>query len=140
MFFRQSVWCFRTRVENIESSQEWIDKILLWKYWNQEDIAKPFTPDTIVYCKSNYIFWIWRNFEEILVEATKSIPTFTEKFGYASKVLLIRGIGLVAVGDNAKQCDIILDVFEDAMKVAYLSKSFGGAHPMTQEQIDFIDN
>lgn len=47
---------------------------------------------------------------------------------------------MVAVGDNAKQCDIILDVFEDAMKVAYLSKSFGGAHPMTQEQIDFIDN
>jgi hypothetical protein len=31
-------------------------------------------------------------------------------------------------------------VFEDAMKVAYLSHSFGGPHPMTQEQIDFIDN
>ena len=107
---------------------------------NQKDIAKPFTPDAIVYCKSNYIFLNGETSEEILVEATKSIPTFTEKFGYASKVLLIRGIGLVAVGDNAKQCDIILDVFEDAMKVAYLSKSFGGAHPMTQEQIDFIDN
>ena len=26
------------------------------------------------------------------------------------------------------------------MKVAYLSQSFGGAHPMTQPQIDFIDN
>ena len=54
-------------------------------------------------------------------------------------MILIKGIGLIAVGDNAIQSDTILDVFEDAMKVAYLSSSFGGAHPMTQQQIDFID-
>lgn len=46
----------------------------------------------------------------------------------------------MVVGDNAAQCDIILDVFEDAMKIAYYSESFGGTHPMTQAQIDFIDN
>ena len=46
----------------------------------------------------------------------------------------------MAVGDNAAQCDIILDVFEDAMKIAFFSESFGGPHPMTQAQIDFIDN
>ncbi|MFA7390366.1 MAG: SDR family NAD(P)-dependent oxidoreductase, partial [Proteiniphilum sp.] len=55
-------------------------------------------------------------------------------------MILIRGIGLVAAGDHADQCDIILDVFEDAMKVAALSHSFGGAHPMTSRQIDFIDH
>lgn len=55
--------------------------------------------------------------------------------------MLIKGIGLVAVGDNARQCDIILDVFEDAMRVAFLSQSFGGPHPLIQPpQIDFIDN
>ena len=75
-----------------------------------------------------------------MTEAEKVIPTFVEKFGYQPKVLLIKGIGLVAVGDHAKQCEIILDVFEDAMKIAYLAQSFGGAHPMTAEQIDFIDN
>ena len=36
--------------------------------------------------------------------------------------------------------DTILDVFEDAMKIAFLARSFGGEHPMTQAQIDFIDN
>ena len=106
----------------------------------QADIAKPFTPDEIVYCKSNYLFINKDNPDEILEEAEKSVPAFTEKFGYQPKVLLIKGIGLVAVGDHAKQCDIILDVFEDAMKIAYLAQSFGGAHPMTKEQIDFIDN
>lgn len=107
---------------------------------NQKDIAKPFTPDAIVYCKSNYIFLNGETSETVLDEAKKSIPDFKKKFGYLPKILLIKGIGLVAVGDNAKQCNIILDVFEDAMKVAYLSKSFGGAHPMTQGQINFIDN
>ena len=107
---------------------------------NQAKITKPFSPDAIVYCKSNYIFLNDEEPEAVLAEAAKQIPTFTAKFGYQPKVILIKGIGLVAVGDNAAQCDIILDVFEDAMKIAYYSESFGGPHPMTQAQIDFIDN
>ena len=106
----------------------------------QANIVRPFTPDAIVYCKSNYIFINKTEPEKILAEAERAIPAFREKFGYLPKVLLIKAIGLVAVDDNAKQCDVVLDVFEDAMKVAYYAKSFGGAHPMTQKQIDFIDN
>ncbi|MDD4968876.1 MAG: SDR family NAD(P)-dependent oxidoreductase [Paludibacter sp.] len=107
---------------------------------NQAKIAKPFTPDAIVYCKSNYIFLNDEEPEAVLAEAQKSIPAFTTKYGYQPKIFLIKGIGIVAAGDNATQCDILLDVFEDAMKIAYLAESFGGAHPMTQGQIDFIDN
>jgi len=106
----------------------------------QAKIAKPFTPDAIVYCKSNYIFLNDEEPEAVLTEAEKQILAFTAKFGYQPKIFLIKGIGLVAAGDNAAQCDIILDVFEDAMKIAYYAESFGGAHPMTQAQIDFIDN
>ena len=113
----------------------------------QAKIAKPFTPDAIVYCKSNYIFSPLApeggNEESInafLSDMKERIYNFNQKFGYLPKVILIKGIGLVAVGDNAAQCDIILDVFEDAMKIAYYAESFGGPHPMTQEQIDFIDN
>jgi len=107
---------------------------------NQAKIAKPFTPDAIVYCKSNYVFLNDEAPEDVIAEAAKQIPEFTAKFGYQPKIFLIKGIGLVAAGDNAAQCDILLDVFEDAMKIAYISESFGGTHPMTQEQIDFIDN
>jgi len=113
----------------------------------QTNIARPFSPDAIVYCKSNYIFSPLtpsggneESINNFLSDMKKRIDDFSQKFGYQPKVILIKGIGLVAVGDNAKQCDIILDVFEDAMKIAYLAKSFGGAHPMTQAQIDFIDN
>jgi len=107
---------------------------------NQADVAKPFTPDAIVYCKSNYIFINGNAPEAILSEAEKVIPEFTRQRGYSPKVLLIKGVGLVAAGDTAAQCDIILDVFEDAMKIAFWSGAFGGPHPMTQPQIDFIDN
>ncbi len=106
----------------------------------QSDISKPFTPDAIVYCKSNYLFLNGNSAEEILSEAYIRIPDFKEKYGYLPKIILIKGVGLVAVGDNSKQCDIILDVFEDAVKIAFYTKSFGGVHHMTKEQINFIDN
>jgi rhamnose utilization protein RhaD (predicted bifunctional aldolase and dehydrogenase)/NAD(P)-dependent dehydrogenase (short-subunit alcohol dehydrogenase family) len=107
---------------------------------NYAKIARPFTPDAIVYCKSNYIFINQEDPEAVLKEAAEVLPAFTARFGYQPKVILIKGIGIVAIGDNAAQCDIILDVFEDAMRIAYLTESFGGPHPMTQVQIDFIDN
>ena len=106
----------------------------------QAKIARPFTPDAIVYCKSNVVFLNDASPETLLEHAAKEIPAFREKYGYLPKVIVIKGIGLVAAGENAAQCDIILDVFEDAMKIAFLADSFGGEHPMTQAQIDFIDN
>ncbi len=103
-------------------------------------ISRPFSPDIIVYCKSNYIYIAEENSEAILATAEKEIEAYVKKYGYTPKVILIKNVGLVAVGDNAAGCDIILDVFLDMMKIAYLSQSFGGEHPMTQAQIDFIDN
>jgi rhamnose utilization protein RhaD (predicted bifunctional aldolase and dehydrogenase)/NAD(P)-dependent dehydrogenase (short-subunit alcohol dehydrogenase family) len=103
-------------------------------------IAAPFTPDVIVYCKSNYIRLANANKEELLKKAQEEIDGYVKKNGYTPKVLLMEGIGLVAVGDNAAGCDIILDVYEDLMKVAEIAQSFGGEHPMTKKQIDFIDN
>ncbi len=103
-------------------------------------VSRPFTPDGIVYCKSNYIYIDAEEPEAKIAQAAEAIPAFVKRFGYLPKVLVIKGIGLVAVGDNAAQCDTVLDVFEDAMKIAALAEQFGGPHPMTQAQIDFIDN
>lgn len=105
-----------------------------------DKIAKPFTPDIIVYCKSSYIFIDAESDEEILKQAESRIEAFTAEKGYTPKVLLIKGIGLIAVGDNSKNAQIITDVFTDAMKVAFYAQSFGGEHPMEQAWIDFIDN
>lgn len=107
---------------------------------SREKIAAPFTPDIIVYCKSAYIFIDAESDEEILKQAEEKIEAFAAEKGYTPKVLLIKGIGLVAVGDNSKNAQIITDVFTDAMNVAFYAQSFGGEHPMEKAWIDFIDN
>lgn len=105
-----------------------------------DKIAKPFTPDIIVYCKSSYIFIEAESDEEILKQAEKEIEAFVSGKGYTPKVLLIKGIGLIAVGDSSRNAQIITDVFTDAMKIAFYAQSFGGEHPMERAWIDFIDN
>lgn len=105
-----------------------------------DKIAKPFTPDIIVYCKSSYIFIEAESDEEILKQAEEEIEAFVSGKGYTPKVLFIKGIGLIAVGDSSRNAQIITDVFTDAMKIAFYAQSFGGEHPMEQAWIDFIDN
>ncbi|MDR0348947.1 MAG: SDR family NAD(P)-dependent oxidoreductase [Tannerella sp.] len=103
-------------------------------------ISVPFTPDIIVYCKSEYIYLNDEQPETLLANARIAITDYIRRNGYTPKVLLIKGIGLIAAGNHAAACDIILDVFEDMMKIAETARSFGGEHPMTQAQINFIDN
>lgn len=103
-------------------------------------VSVPFTPDGIVYCKSEYIYIDPADKDDLLAQAEKKIEAYVKKNGYTPKVLLIKSIGLVAVGDSAKNAQIITDVFYDAMKVACLAGNFGGPHPMTKRQISFIDN
>ena len=53
---------------------------------------------------------------------------------------MVKGIGLVAVGDHAAQAGIITEVFLDAIKIAFLAGSFGGEHGMEPAWSHFIDN
>lgn len=105
-----------------------------------QKISKPFSPDIIVYCKSNYIYSEAKGTAvEILEDLKTRISTFEKEFEYSPKVILIKGLGMVACGDNAAGADIILDVYEDLMKISWLSESFGGPHFMGPEDIRFID-
>lgn len=105
-----------------------------------KSVLSPFTPDGIVYCKSEYIYIDHEGQEDLLKKAESKIESYIKKHGFCPKVILIKGIGLVAVGDNAKSAQIVTDVFMDAVKVATYAGKFGGEHPMTARQISFIDN
>ncbi len=105
-----------------------------------EKVNYPFTPDLIVYCKSKYIYIDEVSTSETTIEAFKTkYEAFVADYGFAPKVVFIKGIGMLSIGDNAAQSNIIKEVFEDAMKISWLSESFGGQHFMTAEQINFID-
>lgn len=105
-----------------------------WALENPGLVKVPFTPDIIVYCKSEYLV-----LEADVTEAEKQIEAYVERRGHTPKVLLVKGIGLIAVGDHAKNAGIITEVFLDAIKVAWYAASFGGAHGMEPSWIRFID-
>ncbi len=113
-------------------------------YQNKESFARvaaPFTPDIIVYCKSAYLYSEGGDSpEEITASVRESLSAFMEENGYYPRIMLIKGYGLVGIGDSWRSASTSLDVFEDLMKISWYTKSFGGPRFMSSEQISFIDN
>jgi rhamnose utilization protein RhaD (predicted bifunctional aldolase and dehydrogenase) len=102
-----------------------------------QKISRPFTPDIIVYCKSNYLFLERGMREKDLINTLKE---FEESHGYYPKVIIEEKGGLILVEEHEKALQTVWEVFSDMMKISYLSEQFGGPHFMTDEQIRFIDN
>lgn len=102
-----------------------------------QKISRPFTPDIIVYCKSNYLF-----LEKGIGadDIAKKLAAFEETHGYYPKVIVEEQAGLIVVEENEKSVNTVLEVFNDMLKISYLSEQYGGPHFMTDEQISFIDN
>ncbi|MFO7822208.1 MAG: SDR family NAD(P)-dependent oxidoreductase [Lentisphaeria bacterium] len=104
-------------------------------------VALPFTPDHIVYCKAHPLYL---ELPENSVEACKSmerqVTEFKAKNDYDPKVIMLKGIGLVAAENTVKDADTVLNVFDDALKISALTENFGGPRFMSDAEIDFIDN
>jgi len=98
-----------------------------------QKIARPFTPDIIVYCKSNYLFV--ENGNDLI----KQILSFEKEFGHLPKIIIVKNNGVIALGDSLKTAGTTMEVFEDMMKLCYITENFGGPHCMSDEQIQFID-
>ena len=85
-------------------------------------ILKPFNPDQIVYCGPKVQF---ANCENCLSEIK-------------ANVIVMRGVGIYAIGDTEKSANNCMTLVKDAMKVASYAADFGGAKPMAEELVNFI--
>lgn len=94
-----------------------------------EEVAHPFIPDHIAYCRSRYLY-VDQVTEEALATAAAE----------AQKIIMVKGLGLIAIGQNPGDCDTVALTYTDVLRVAWLSRSFGGPAPMTESQTAFIDN
>lgn len=102
-----------------------------------QKISRPFSPDIIVYCKSNYLFLE----EEMDADQVRmACEQFEESHGYAPRLIIIEKGGLMAIEENKLSIQTVLEVYTDQMLISYLSENFGGPHFMSPEQIRFIDN
>jgi len=100
-------------------------------------IALPFSPDIIVYCKSNYLFIEEKTDADHVIAACEQ---FEQIHGYYPKLIIEEKGGLLAIEENDRSLENVLEVYLDEMKISFLSENFGGPHFMTPEQIQFIDN
>lgn len=132
-------------IENHYSSRGFISKAVrcaLVDHFSEsmerfQKISWPFSPDIIVYCKSNYLF-IGEHMEAELVKA--ACEQFEQTHGYYPKVIIEEKGGLIVLEENERSLKNVLEVYLDQMKISMLSENFGGPHFMSPEQIRFIDN
>jgi len=106
-----------------------------------ENAAMPFSPDIIVYCKSRYLYIENNDKPDKLLESLKKeIDIFRGKNKYYPKIIMIKDFGLVAAEDINRSAETALEVYEDLLKISYLTRNFGGPRFMNEKQITFIDN
>jgi len=102
-------------------------------------VLRPFTPDIIVYCGPAYLYSHRDDLLSVLQDLKKQWQAYLKKYKKQPKIIFVKELGLVAVGDSKKSAETALDVFEDFMKISKYSRVFGGPHPMAEEEIDFVD-
>ena len=103
-------------------------------YQSALTLIKPFTPDHIVYCNA-YPLWI-----EVIDDIKTGFDEYAEKYGKTPKVIICRNNGVFCVAPDDNRLDTVKKVFEDAIKIAVYSRSFGGALNMSEHLTDFIVN
>jgi NAD(P)-dependent dehydrogenase (short-subunit alcohol dehydrogenase family)/rhamnose utilization protein RhaD (predicted bifunctional aldolase and dehydrogenase) len=107
---------------------------------NRAGVSLPFMPDNIVYCKSAPLLMdLGEDPEKLLADFPAARAAYRERWGYDPKILLVDGLGMVAVEDSKRSAETCLDVFEDYMKVSFLTEAFGGPSFLGEADIQFID-
>ncbi len=104
-------------------------------------ISTPYTPDQMVYCLSEYLF-IENTFsaETVIEEVKVKGEEFRKRKGNFPKVIFIRNEGVIVVEDSPVTLEYLEGLVLDFAQIALLSENFGGPHPMTPEQVAFIES
>jgi rhamnose utilization protein RhaD (predicted bifunctional aldolase and dehydrogenase) len=102
-------------------------------------VSSAFTPDHIVYAGSDPLF-LDRGAAESADALEEAFKKHTEKTGRLPKAAAVQGLGLFGLGNSEKAAANAVELFNDAVKVAVYTESFGGPLFMPPDQIAFINN
>jgi NAD(P)-dependent dehydrogenase (short-subunit alcohol dehydrogenase family)/rhamnose utilization protein RhaD (predicted bifunctional aldolase and dehydrogenase) len=112
-------------------------------YQNQQEFHKislPLTPDIIVYCKTRYLYIEQSSTAEKILDSFRyQLPHFLSEYGYLPKVVVIKDMGIFAIGDTFANAESCLDVYEDLIKISHYASLCGGIKFLIPEQVAFID-
>ncbi len=103
-------------------------------------IARPFTPDIVVFCKSHYLYVNEENDpDKILESVQKKLKSFQIEHVYPPKIILVKHLGIISVNEHEKSAEIVLDIYEDLIRISCYAENFGGQHFMNDREISFIE-
>ena len=103
----------------------------------------PLTPDQIVYCYSYPLSFEPKAGEkdDALIERLRdAIAKHERRCGYLPKVVLVKGVGLFAAGEDYRAADTTRLVYLDAIKVMSGAGKLGGVSYLTEAQCRFIED
>jgi rhamnose utilization protein RhaD (predicted bifunctional aldolase and dehydrogenase)/NAD(P)-dependent dehydrogenase (short-subunit alcohol dehydrogenase family) len=106
-------------------------------------IGGPLTPDQIVYCYS-YPLWFEPQVDEppeVLISRLRDgIQKHREKTGSVPLIVLVKGLGLFAVGDDFSQADAARLAYIEAIKVMSGAEKMGGIRVLPDREREFIEH
>jgi rhamnose utilization protein RhaD (predicted bifunctional aldolase and dehydrogenase)/NAD(P)-dependent dehydrogenase (short-subunit alcohol dehydrogenase family) len=105
-------------------------------------LGGPLTPDQIVYCQSFPLWFEPEAHEEataLISRLSNAIGLHRRTKGLAPLVILVRGLGLFAAGDDFAQADTVRRVYTDAIKVMSGARRLGGICALGKQERDFIE-
>ncbi|MBW6536885.1 MAG: SDR family NAD(P)-dependent oxidoreductase [Mariniphaga sp.] len=122
-------------------NSSWISGFITNKQKFDEWLARPYNPDQMVYCLSEYLFIENEGTsKEIIAEAQTKIEAFRNRRGFMPKIIFIQNEGVIAAEDSAVSVGYLKDMVNDFCRIAKLTENFGGPHPLTPSQVEFIEN
>lgn len=105
-----------------------------------QHLSNPFTPDGIVFCGPRpLIVEKGKDISETLEIFKNGLADYRNKSGYDPRIVVVRGIGVIAPGDNINAANVAIDVFEDVLKIAHYALNFGGPNFMNPSDVEFIE-
>ena len=102
-------------------------------------IHRSFCFDHVKHGEGKYLF-IEKSIEDpgFLDHCKNRVMNFFADNGFLPKVFMIKDFGVVYAGDTARDADDLADIFEDQMKISYLSENFGGPEFLPDSEIELI--
>jgi rhamnose utilization protein RhaD (predicted bifunctional aldolase and dehydrogenase) len=95
-------------------------------------LARPFTPDHIVYCKARLLRLKYTG------DVKSEFSAFVAENGYEPKVICVKGLGAFFIGFNAIEAKNAKMLFMDAVKIAAYAENFGGYLHLPDDIVNFI--
>jgi len=102
----------------------------------------PVSPDHLAYCTSFPLWFVPKKAEtpeQIVARLREAIREHTARRGLPPRVVLVKGLGMFASGDDSRTAETPRVVYRDQIRVMAGACALGGIKPLTRRSREFIE-